>query len=89
MKKIDLYKGIFAHMMENEAWGEISGSFPFSEEQLEKYADRLDWKAVSRNGSIFWTAQMLEKFKRRLHWDVLLGCMEEEILELLEYFKEN
>ena len=64
MEKINLCEGVVAQMMDTEAWGNVSGDFPFSEAQLEKYADKLDWKEVSGNTNIFWSVQMLEKFKR-------------------------
>ena len=43
MEKINLCEGVVAQMMDTEAWGNVSGDFPFSEAQLEKYADKLDW----------------------------------------------
>lgn len=42
MEKINLCEGVVAQMMDTEAWGNVSGDFPFSEAQLEKYADKLD-----------------------------------------------
>ena len=49
MEKNNLCEGVVAQMMDTEAWGNISGYFPFSEAQLEKYTDKLDWKEVSDN----------------------------------------
>ena len=46
MEKINLCEGVVAQMMDTEAWGNVSGDFPFSEAQLEKYADKLDWKEI-------------------------------------------
>lgn len=71
MEKINLCEGVVAQMMDTEAWGNVSGNFPFSEAQLEKYADKLDWKEVSGNTNVFWSVQMLEKFKRRIDWTAL------------------
>lgn len=91
MEKINLCEGVVAQMMDTEAWGNVSGNFPFSEAQLEKYADKLDWKEVSGNTNIFWSSQMLEKFKRKLDWTALSRSIQEENIsaELLEKFKDN
>ena len=79
MEKINLCEGVVAQMMDTEAWGNVSGDFPFSETQLEKYADKLDWKEVSGNTNIFWSVQMLEKFKRRIDWTALSCSLREEL----------
>lgn len=91
MEKINLCEGVVAQMMDTEAWGNVSGNFPFSEAQLEKYADKLDWKEVSGNTNVFWSVQMLEKFKRRIDWTALSCSLQEENVsaELLEKFKDN
>lgn len=91
MEKINLCEGVVAQMMDTEAWGNVSENFPFSEAQLEKYADKLDWKEVSGNTNIFWSVQMLEKFKRRIDWTALSRSLQEENVsaELLEKFKDN
>lgn len=91
MEKINLCEGVVARMMDTEAWSNISGNFPFSESQLEKYADKLDWKEVSGNTNIFWSSQMLEKFSRKLDWTALSRNIQEENVsaELLEKFKDN
>ena len=91
MEKINLCEGVVAQMMDTEAWNNISGNFPFSEAQLEKYTDKLDWKEVSGNSNIFWTTQMLEKFKRKLDWTALSRRIQEENVstELLEKFKDD
>ena len=62
-----------AQMMENEAWVHISKEHPFSLDQLEKYADRIDWEELSCNRDVFWTIPMLEKFKSRLNWRKLIN----------------
>ena len=73
MEKISLSEGLMAQMMENEAWVHISKKHPFSLDQLEKYADRIDWEELSCNGNVFWTIPMLEKFKSRLNWRKLIN----------------
>ena len=47
-----IFDGVFDRMIEEEAWQNISSSYPFSAELLEKYKDRLDWHKVSGNGRI-------------------------------------
>ena len=90
-KSINLCEGVVAQMMETEAWSNISGDLQFSEVQLEKYADKLDWQEVSGNTIIFWTIQMLKKFKRKIDWTVFSQTIQEENVsaELLEKFKDN
>lgn len=79
-----------AQMMENEAWVHISKKHPFSLDQLEKYADRIDWEELSCNRDVFWTIPMIEKFKSRLNWSKIARNMSEEKLsvEMLEKFKD-
>ena len=73
MEKISLSEGLMAQMMENEVWVHISKEHPFSLDQLEKYADRIDWEELSCNGNVFWTIPMLEKFKSRLNLRKLIN----------------
>ena len=56
--------GVLDRMIEDEAWQNLSSSYPFSAELLEKYKDRLDWHKVSGNSNICWTVVMLEKFRK-------------------------
>ena len=81
----------FMHQsFDEEAWRQLSGEFPWSEQLLEKYQDKVDWKAVSVNDNMVWTASMLEKFKHFIDWDQLSRCTHQCILtaEMLERFKE-
>ena len=90
MEKINLAEGLMAHMMEEEAWKDLSGSFGFTLQMLEKYQDRLDWKKVSRNSTIVWTIDILEKFKKRIVWREFSESCDVDILtpEIVERFKE-
>lgn len=90
MEKITLGEGLMAQMMESEAWQSISGNYPFSEAQLEKFADKVDWEQVSGNNKIAWTIPMLEKFKNRIRWDKLASNHSKEFasIDLLDKFKE-
>lgn len=80
-----------AQMMEAEAWQSISRNYPFSEVQLEKFADKVDWEQVSGNTEIAWTIPMMEKFKNRLRWDELACNNSQEFshTEILEKFKDR
>lgn len=91
MEKFNLCEGLVAHMLEMDAWKELSGNFKFNESQLEKYANELDWEELSHNSEIFWTVSMLEKFKGRIHWGLLSVHITSENLsiELLEKFKDR
>mgnify|MGYP002538621829 FL=1 len=76
--------------LDEDAWRQLSREFPWSEQLLEKYQDKVDWKAVSKNNNMFWTASMLEKFKHFIDWDQLSRCTHQCVLtaEMLERFKE-
>lgn len=91
MEKINLCEGVVAQMMETEAWSNISSTFAFNEAQLEKFEDKVDWKNVSSNDSIFWTAAMLEKFKNRIDWTALSDSLNEDVfsIALIEKFKDK
>lgn len=81
----------FMHQsLDKDAWRELSVEFPWSEQLLEKYQDKVDWKAVSQNDNMVWTASMLEKFRHFIDWDELSRCGHQCILtaEMLERFKE-
>ena len=90
MEKINLCEGVVAQMMETEAWSNLSGKYAFSEAQLEKYADKVDWKEISRNNCICWTVSMLEKFKKKINWTELSRSISAEIItaNLVEKFKD-
>ena len=69
-------------ILEKEAWINISSRMPISLDMLEKYADKLDWRAISRNGSIDWTIDALQKFADKLDWDEFsITCPEHLICE--------
>ena len=73
--------------LDDAAWKELSGEFPWTLETLKKYRDKLDWESVSENYKILWTPAMLVQFKnwidrKRLSWtdcDVILtpDCLEQ------------
>jgi len=58
-----------AKVLEEKAWKELSGELPWTEQMLEKYKYKVDWKEISTNRIMVWTVPMLEKFKGRVDWD--------------------
>lgn len=90
MEKINLAEGLMAQMMEEEAWKDLSGSFGFTLQMLEKYQDRLDWEEISGNTEIVWTVDMLDKFKKRINWTEFSRRCDESLLtvEIVERFKD-
>lgn len=56
-------------LLEAKVWSEISFSHSISLDMLEKYAEKLDWKGISQNGSIPWTIDALQKFADRIDWN--------------------
>jgi len=91
MEKINLCEGVVAQMMDTEAWSNISCNFPFSDAQLEKFSDKLNWENVSRNINIGWTISMLEKYKKKLDWTVLSLNINVDVLsvDLIDKFKDK
>ena len=91
MEKTNLYDGLMAQMIEEEAWKKISGDYPWSEALLEKYKDKLDWEEVSSNYNMEWTVSMLEKFKSRLDWKQLSSTRQKSLLvpDVVERFKDR
>ena len=55
-------------VLTDSAWKILSRDFQWTEQMLEKWKDKVDWKEVSNNREILWTPSMLEKFKKLLDW---------------------
>lgn len=88
---MNLNDGLVAQMIEEEAWKELSGNYPWSEALLERFKDKVDWDAVSGNRDVAWTVSMLEKFKKRINWSRLSGNCSKSMLipEVIELFKDR
>ena len=71
MATINLSNDFMAKMLEDNAWKELSGELQWTEQMLEKYKEKVDWKEVTTNRNIVWTVPMIEKFKNRIDWDEL------------------
>lgn len=91
MGKTNLNDGLMAQMIEEEAWKNLSGCYPWSGSLLEKYKDKVDWEEVSSNGYIEWTLPMLEKFKDKIEWKQLSNTSQKSILtpDVVERFKDR
>ena len=79
-----------SQLIDEQAWKELSHDFQWSEQLLEKYADKVDWHEVSGNNDMLWTASMLEKFKKRIDWRELSGTSHQYLLnaEMLARFEQ-
>ena len=78
-----------SRLIDEQAWKGLSQDFQWSEQLLEKYADKVDWHEVSGNNNMLWTASMLEKFKKRIDWRELSGTGHQCLLnaEMLARFE--
>lgn len=77
-------------ILNDSAWKELSKDFAWTEQMLEKYKNRVDWKEISSNSNIVWTLAMLERFKKLVDWQELSSTSCETILTeaCLEQFKD-
>lgn len=77
-------------ILNDAAWRELSGDYPWTEQLLEQHKDKVDWKAISSNCEIIWTPSMLDKFKNRLDWTSLSDASSQTLLHVsnLERFKD-
>lgn len=80
-----------SQIMDEGAWKALSGEFAWSEQLLEKYQDKVDWKEVAENRDMVWTASMLEKFRSRIDWDALSCSCHRCVLtaDMFERFRNN
>lgn len=91
MEKTNLNDGLMAQMIEEEAWKDLSGDYPWSEALLERFKDKVDWEEVSSNRDVLWTVSMLEKFKNCIDWCALSRTSGKSLLipEVVEQFKDR
>lgn len=75
--------------LERAAWEMVSLEFPWTEELLEKWQDKVNWKTVSGNPSIKWTPAILDKFKEKIDWSELSALGQKSVVtfENLERFE--
>ena len=79
------------HIVDAEAWKELSYDVPWTEALLEKFQDKVDWQEISESYRILWTIPMIQKFKNRLNWDAFSDHINEESLteECIQTFAEK
>ena len=77
-------------ILNDSAWKELSESFEWTEQMLDKHKNQVDWKLISKNSNIVWTPNMLEKFKKFIDWKELSSTGCETILtgDILEQYKD-
>ena len=91
MEKQELNNYLLDKQLRQEAMKEISRSFPLTNEMLNEFSDELDWKEVSRNGHINWTAELIERWAHHIDWFQFSHCANERILtpNIIERFKDK
>ena len=47
----------------------INRFYPFSEKQLFKYKDKLNWGFISENKNMKWISQLISQYKDLLDWE--------------------
>lgn len=74
-----------------EAWRQLSEGFPWSEITLEKFQDKVDWKAISENSEICWTIPMIQKFMKKINWETFSESATKDTLtaNIIEAFKDK
>lgn len=90
MTKMKISNEFMEKVLTDSAWKSLSEDFQWTEQWLEKYKDKVDWKEISSNRNILWTPTMLEKFKKLIDWKELSETSCSSILteECLERFKD-
>lgn len=58
-------------LREHLMWMKISSDFNWTEELLVKYADHVDWPAISANEHVYWTESLIQRFTFNLDWPAL------------------
>lgn len=91
MTKKTISNEFMQNIVTEEAWKELSESFPWSESTLEKCQDKLDWDLVSSNNCIHWSIPMIEKYQKKINWDKLSAVLDEDMLTetMIEAFKNK
>ncbi len=61
-----------------QAWQKLTEDYAWTEDLLEKYSDKLNWKQISSNRAILWTVPMLRKFSSKLDWKELSDRIDDD-----------
>ena len=79
-----------SQLIDEQAWKELSQDFQWSEQLLEKYADKVDWHELSDNSGLVLSYELLDKFIERWDWSEIIGCWDDGLFDedFLERYKE-
>ena len=91
MKTKTLSNEVMQNLATEEAWRQLSEDFPWSEITLEKFQDKVDWKAISENSEICWTIPMIQKFMKKINWETFSESAKKDTLtaNIIEAFKDK
>lgn len=91
MKTKTLSNEFMQNLATEEAWRQLSEDFPWSELTLEKFQDKVDWKAISENSEICWTIPMIQKFMKKINWETFSESATKDTLtaNIIEAFKDK
>lgn len=91
MKTKTLSNEFMQNLATEEAWRQLSEDFPWSEITLEKFQDKVDWKAISENSEICWTIPMIQKFMKKINWETFSESATKDTLtaNIIEAFKDK
>ena len=91
MKTKTLSNELMQNLATEEAWRQLSEDFPWSEITLEKFQDKVDWKAISENSEICWTIPMIQKFMKKINWETFSESATKDTLtaNVIEAFKDK
>ncbi|WP_318350811.1 hypothetical protein [Aquipluma nitroreducens] len=63
--------------------------YAFSEKELEKYEDKINWDKISQNSAVGWNESLIRKFSHRLDWIAFSQNAVFAVTNLLEVFKDQ
>lgn len=90
MEKQQLNDYLQSKQLRAEAFKELSGSYPLTEEMMLAFQNELDWTKVSDNRSISWCAAKVERWKNRIDWKAFSSNVDTKFLtpNNIERFKD-
>ena len=90
MEKQQLNDYLQSKQLRTEAFKELSGSYPLTEEMMLAFQNELDWTRVSANNNISWWAEKIERWKDHIDWKVFSRNVSTNILtpNNIERFKD-
>jgi uncharacterized ubiquitin-like protein YukD len=86
---------IHSNQLQNDICKTISGSesMLWTSELIERYSDKWDWNALSKNDSVPWTLNLINKYAAKLScsesiWNTLKPYIDDELIEEVLKIKE-